>query len=191
MVRFRSACILTAALAAAPLLPLLAADDAAARWWAHVAFLADDALEGRDTGSEGHKKAAAYVADQFKAAGLAPAGTSGYLQPVKFTSRKIVEAKSTLALVRDGKVDAVALGTDAGFSMRIDPAPKVEAPLAFVGYGLSIPELKIDDLAGQDLTGKVAVFVSGSPAGVPDALSAHVQSTAVRWAAMKRAGAIG
>ena len=62
MVRFRSACILTAALAAVPLVPLLAANDAAARWWAHVAFLADGALEGRDTGSDGHKKAAAYVA---------------------------------------------------------------------------------------------------------------------------------
>jgi Zn-dependent M28 family amino/carboxypeptidase len=191
MVRFRTACILTAALAASPLLSLLAADDAAARWWAHVAFLADDALEGRDTGSEGHRKAAAYVAEQFKAAGLAPAGTSGYLQPVKFTSRKVVEAKSSLALVRDGKVDPVALGADAAFSMRIDPAPTVEARLVFVGYGLSIPELKIDDLAGQDLRGKVAVYLVGSPAGIPDALSAHAQSAAVRWAALKQAGAIG
>jgi len=161
------------------------------RWWAHVAFLASDDLQGRDTGSEGHKKAAAYVADRFKAAGLAPAGTSGYLQPVQFTSRKIVEAQSSLALVRDGKVEPVALGPDAAFSMRIDPAPQVEAPLAFVGYGLQIPELKIDDLSGQDLRGKVAVYIVGSPASVPDALSAHAQSAAVRWAALKRAGAIG
>ena len=73
--------------------------------------------------------------------------------------------------------------------MRIDPAPQVEAPLAFVGYGLSIPELKIDDLAGQDLRGKVVVYLVGSPAGVPDALSAHAQSAAVRWAALKQAGA--
>src|SRR5688572_23859135 len=110
MVRFRSTYILTAALVAAPPVALLAASDAAARWWAHVEFLASDALEGRDTGSEGHRKAAAYVAEQFKAAGLAPAGTSGYLQPVQFVSRKIVEAQSSLALVRDGKAEAVALG---------------------------------------------------------------------------------
>jgi Zn-dependent M28 family amino/carboxypeptidase len=167
------------------------ADDPAGRWWAHVSFLASDALEGRDTGSEGHKKAAAYVAEQFKAAGLAPAGTSGYLQPVQFTSRKIVEAQSSLALVRDGKAEPVALGADAAFSMRIDPAPTVDAPLAFVGYGLSIPELKIDDLAGQDLRGKVVVYLVGSPAGVPDALGAHAQSAAARWAALKQAGAIG
>src|SRR2546422_6419571 len=36
------------------------------RWWAHVQFLADDKLEGRDTGSEGHRKAAAYVAEIFQ-----------------------------------------------------------------------------------------------------------------------------
>ena len=54
-----------------------------------------------------------------------------------------------------------------------------------------IPELKIDDLAGQDLRGKVAVYIVGSPASVPDALSAHAQSAAVRWAALERAGAIG
>ena len=152
--------------------PPVAADaDAQQRWWAHVAFLASDDLQGRDTGSEGHKKAAAYVAEQFKAAGLAPAGTSGYLQPVQFTSRKIVEAQSSLALVRDGKVEPVALGPDAAFSMRIDPAPQVEAPLVFVGYGLSIPELKIDDLAGLDLRGKVAVYLARQPGGAcPDAL---------------------
>jgi Zn-dependent M28 family amino/carboxypeptidase len=167
------------------------AQDEGDRWWAHVTYLASDELEGRDTGSEGHRKAAAYVAAQFKAAGLTPAGTSGYLQPVRFTSRKIVEAESSLTLVRDGKAEPVALGADASYSMRIDPAPAVEAPLAFVGYGLQIPELQIDDLAGQDLKGKVAVYLVGSPAEVPDALSAHAQSAAVRWAALKRAGAIG
>jgi len=44
-------------------------------WWEHVKFLADDSLEGRDTGSEGIKKAQAYAVEQFKKAGLAPAGT--------------------------------------------------------------------------------------------------------------------
>src|SRR5712691_11582539 len=57
------------------------------RWWTHVQFLADDKLEGRDTGSEGHRKAAAYVAEIFQNAGLQPAGTSGYFQPIKFKVR--------------------------------------------------------------------------------------------------------
>ena len=36
------------------------------RWWAHIAYLSDDSLQGRESGSEGHRKAASYVADQFK-----------------------------------------------------------------------------------------------------------------------------
>jgi Zn-dependent M28 family amino/carboxypeptidase len=183
--------LLAAALTTGAAVAPRAAQDDGERWWAHVKFLASDALEGRDTGSEGHRKAAAYVADQFKAAGLTPAGTSGYLQPVRLTSRTIVEAESSLALVRGGKAEPVALGADASYSMRIAPAPAVEAPLVFVGYGLQIPDLQIDDLAGQDLKGKVAVYLPGSPAGVPDALSAHAQSAGVRWAALKQAGAIG
>jgi Zn-dependent M28 family amino/carboxypeptidase len=190
MLRLASSLVLIATVAAGAFVAR-AANEPDTRWWKHVEFLASDALEGRDTGSEGHRKAAAYVAEQFKAAGLAPAGTNGYLQPVQFRSRRIVEDQSSLSLVRDGTAEALQLGPDAAYSMRIDPAPQVEAQLAFVGYGLSIPELKIDDLAGQDLKGKVVVFLVGSPAGVPDALSAHAQSAAVRWAALKRAGAIG
>jgi len=46
-------------------------------WWSHVKYLADDSLEGRDTGSEGLRKAQAYAVEQFKKAGLEPAGTDG------------------------------------------------------------------------------------------------------------------
>src|SRR5512141_3496622 len=73
------------------------------RWLAHVRFLADDSLEGRDTGSPGHKKAAEYVAAAFKATGLEPGGTAGYFQPIAFESRQFVEGQSRLAIVRDGK----------------------------------------------------------------------------------------
>ena len=163
----------------------------AQRWWAHVQFLADDSLEGRNTGSEGHKKAAAYVADRFKQAGLEPAGTSGYLQPVAFVSRKIVEAESSLALVRNGVAEPVELGPEAAISMRTPTAPEVEAPLVFAGYGLTIPEAQHDDFAGLDVRGKIVVIITGSPAGVPGPLSSHYQSADVRAANLKRVGAIG
>ena len=160
-------------------------------WWDHVKVLADDKMEGRETGSEGLKHAETYVVDQLKAAGLQPAGTKGYYQPVKFVSRQIVEKDSSAALVRNGKEQPLTLGDDAIFSTRVDLAPHVEAPLVFVGYGLNIPEKNYTDLAGSDLKGKVAVLLTGSPADVPSALSAHYQSTAVRWKALKDAGVIG
>jgi hypothetical protein len=64
--------------------------------------------------------------------------------------------------------------------------------MVFVGYGLSIPEAKWDDLAGLDLRGKVAVYVNSfPPVDVPDNVRSHVGSAAERWAVLKKAGAIG
>jgi len=160
-------------------------------WWEHVKVLADDNMEGRETGSDGLRKAEAYIVDQLKQAGLQSAGTNGYYQPVKFQSRQIIEKDSSAALIRNGKVEPLTLGEDAFFSTRVDLAPQVEAPLVFVGYGLSIPEKNYDDLAGLDLKGKVAVVFSGSPADIPGPLASHYQSAAERWKAFLKAGAIG
>jgi hypothetical protein len=73
----------------------------------------------------------------------------------------------------------------------VDLAPKVEAPLVFVGYGLSIPESNFDDLAGIDLKGKVAVLITGSPAQIGSALASHHQTALERWKAFRQAGAVG
>src|SRR5262245_38384472 len=120
--------------------PIFAQDGAAnpaQAWWAHVQFLADDKMAGRDTGSPEHRNAADYVAAAFKRAGLKPAGTKGYLQPVNFVSRRVLENECSMALIRNGQSEAVALGDEAVFSMSIAHAPRVEAPLVFVGYGLT------------------------------------------------------
>ena len=135
-----------------------------------INVIADDSMMGRDTPSPGLEKTAQYVADEFKQAGVQPASSGGYLQPVTFRSRKIDEANSSLALVRRGKVMPVVLGDEATFSMRIDPAAAVEAPLVFACHGLAIPEVAHDDFAGLDVKGKVVVYLSGSPRSVPGAL---------------------
>ena len=75
-------------------------DAATRRWWSHVRVLAADDMEGRDTGSDGHRKAAAYVAARFEAAGLAPAGDRGYYQPVPMHAVRLVPEQSTVELVR-------------------------------------------------------------------------------------------
>jgi hypothetical protein len=133
------------------------------RWWSHVAVLADDNLEGRNSGSAGHRKAAEYVAAQFARAGLKPGGTSGYLQPVHLISRELDEDHSSLTLVKSTGPEPLVLGRDAIISLRIDPAPAVEAELVFVGHGLSIPEANYDDFAGLDVSGKLVVFLAGAP----------------------------
>jgi hypothetical protein len=180
-----------AAIIAATLTGPIALRADAKRWWSHVEALANDGMEGRNTGSPGHKRAAGYVAAQFERAGLAPAGTQGYIQPVAFKTRTIDESRSSLTLITDRQDEALTLGEDANISLRSDAAPSLEAPLVFVGYGLRVPELKFDDLAGQTLTGAVAVYLAGSPSDMPGPLRAHYQSAGQRWAGLKPAGAVG
>jgi hypothetical protein len=166
-----------------------ASPNPAAEWWKHIQYLASDQMAGRETGSAEHRQAAQYIADAFKRAGLKPAGIGGYFQPVTLVSRKVIEPQSSLAIVRNGKAEQVVLGEEATLGMSIEPAARTEAQLAFVGYGLAVPEMNYDDLAGLDLKGKVVVLLSGGPSDIPGPLRAHYSNE--RWIAMKRAGVIG
>jgi hypothetical protein len=178
---------LAVALAAA----LLASAPDGRRWWSHVQFLADDRLEGRDTGSAGHRKAAAYVAGEFERAGLKPAGTEGYIQPVHFHARRLNETQSSLTLIRNGESEELVLGEDAIIGTRIDPAPLVNAEVVFAGYALTVPEMQYDDLAGLDLRGKIVLYIGGGPSNIPGPLRSHYQFTAERGRFLERAGVIG
>ena len=124
-------------------------------------------------------------------AGAEPAGVNGFYQPVKFVSRQIVEKDCSLTLIRDGKREALTLGEDAFINTRVMPAPEVEAPLVFVGYGLKVPEKNYDDFAGLDLRGKIIVILAGSPSEIPGALASHYQTAAERWKTLRAVGAIG
>ena len=161
-------------------------------WWAHVKVLADDNMEGRETGSEGLRKAEAYAADQLGKAGLLPAGTKGFYQPVKFVQRLIDEKNSSAALIRDGEAEPLILGEDAYFGTRVEGSDgEIAAPLIFVGNGLKVPEKNYDDLAGLDLRGKIVVYLAGSPSAIPGALAAHFGSLAERWKTLRAAGVLG
>jgi hypothetical protein len=161
-------------------------------WWAHIQFLADDKLEGRNVGTPGFAAAVKYVEDDFQKIGLKPAGVGGYEQPVPMQSVTLVPEESSLAIERDGQETPLAMGADATLSARADLAPTLDAPMVFVGRGFSIPEYKYDDLDGIDLHGKIAVYWNGGQiAGVPGPLMSHMSSGAERWNTLKKAGAIG
>jgi len=160
-------------------------------WWNNIKFLADDKLEGRDTGSQGERAAQAYAVEQLKSASAEPAGIDGFYQPVKFVSRQIIEKDCSIALIRDGKREPLTLGEDAIIGTRVMPAPQVDAPLVFVGYGLKVPEKNYDDFAGLDLRGKIIVILAGSSSEIPGALASHYQTAAERWKVLRAAGAIG
>jgi Zn-dependent M28 family amino/carboxypeptidase len=177
-------------LAAATALPAAAADLDGARWWSHVETLASPQFEGRMTGTAGYDRAAAYAAQQFRSFGLQPAGTEGFLQPMKFTVQRVIVERSSAALVVGGQEQPLRIGPDLLLGARTPQPAAIEAPLVFVGYGLHLPEVGYDDFAGQDLKGKIAVYVNGGPADISAALKAHSRGSQT-WRAAQAAGAVG
>ncbi len=160
-------------------------------WWAHVRILADDSMQGRDTGSPGYERAADYVTQQYQAAGLEPAGGDGFRQRVEFRVSRLDESASSLDLIRDGQTVPVKLRDDAQFLVTSQSVPDLEADAVFVGYGLDIPELGFNDYAGVDVRGKLVVAFRGGPSDIPGPIKAHFQSPTERYRALRRAGAVG
>jgi Zn-dependent M28 family amino/carboxypeptidase len=158
-------------------------------------------MRGRLTGSEDYLRAAAYVVGKFKSYGLEPAGLKGadgkpsFYQPVKFDVTRVIAAKSSMALVADGKKTPLVLGEDAILGARGAQPKEITAPLVFIGYGLHLPEAKYDDFDSADvpmasIKGKIVVYINGGPAELPGPLKSYAR-TAPLARALREAGAVG
>jgi hypothetical protein len=159
---------------------------------AHIRFLADDLMLGRETGSREYEIAARYVAAQFALIGVLPAGEEGYLQAVPLR-RSMLELSSPrftlfgpngeteLRFREDFLTDAAIVRE------RVD----VRAPLVFVGYGIVAPELDHDDYRNLDVNGKIVVALSGKPSSFPSELGAHVASSREKERYAAERGAVG
>ena len=134
---------------------------------AHVAFLADDLLEGRGPGLRGSDLAAKYIATQYALAGLLPAGDNGtYLQQIDFVGVKAVPAATSYEFVplKGGAGLKLKYSDDYTVSDQShQPVEMIDAPLVFVGYGVTAPEFQWDDYAGVDVKGKVIICIVGDP----------------------------
>ncbi|GIV37999.1 MAG: aminopeptidase [Cyclobacteriaceae bacterium] len=106
---------------------------------AHIKILSNDSLQGRGTGTEGERMAAAYLADEFKKLKLRPLGNnSTYFQEFTFkggahgegqpgTARNIVaflDNKAPLTVIIGAHYDHLGLGTQGG-SLDANPADKI------------------------------------------------------------------
>jgi len=173
----------------------LLAQSAGDAWWAHVQALASPEMQGRLTGSEGYLRAAKYVVAQFDSAGLQPAGSSGYYQPVQFESTRVLAQQSSMVLVDGGSKEPLVLGRDATLASRGRQPKTVEAPLVFIGYGLHLPEARYDDfdspeLPRTSLKGKIVVLINGGPADLPGPLKSFARTTPLQKA-LADSGAAG
>lgn len=164
-------------------------DQAAMR--AHVAFLADDALKGRQTGTADYDVAAAYVIAQMQAAGLSPAGDNGtWKQMVPLVAARPLTATATLA--RGEKSQSLVLGTDfVGRASLTQDARQVSGEVVFAGYGVVDPTRGHDDYRGLDVRGRIVAVLYGSPAGLNSEVAAHYGNRDVKAALAASRGAKG
>ncbi len=127
--------------------------------------LASDEFEGRAPGTAGETKTVAYLVEQFKAAGLEPAGPAGSYTQVVPLVRTQVPADADMSVTVAGKrMQLKQQEQMAALTLRpVDRVLIERAPLVFVGYGVSAPERGWDDFKGVDLRGKVAVFLVNDP----------------------------
>jgi hypothetical protein len=128
-----------------------------------IFYLASPELEGRGIETKGIEKAADYVANHFKEAGLKPAMPDGsYFQPFTVTMSSQLGKPTSFTVIKPN-------GTRALYAMpRWSPmgfsgTSKAAGGLVFAGYGISAPELKYDDYAGLDAKGKFVVILRRTP----------------------------
>lgn len=170
--------ILTAALLATAALAQGPLREAEVR--AHLAFLADEALEGRGTGQRGGELAVRYLEAQLQALGFQPLGGS-YRQRVPLAGLRLDAAASALAFEGPGGTLAPALGPDlvAGAAAPEADLP-VDAPLVFVGHGAEGGGRQ--DFQGVDVRGRVLVMLVGDRHdGTPLPLCCEAENYQGRW----------
>jgi hypothetical protein len=136
---------------------------------AHLSFLADDLLEGRGTGQRGGDLAVRYLETQAALMGLKPLADGSYRQPVRFEGAKLLPG-SSVAFYAGGNTrftpipgQGIVYGNGNGKA-----SVNFEAPLVFVGYGVTAEEENWDDYKGLDVKGKVLIMMVNDPQPTAD-----------------------
>jgi hypothetical protein len=158
---------------------------------AEMRFLADDSLEGRGIETHGYAVAAKFMASEFEALGLEPAGKSGYFQDVPLRSMRTDEANTSLTWMRAGTPETLIFRQDyiaGGDPVRAETS--VEAPVVFVGYGVTAKDRGYDDYEGIDTKGKIVAMLFGAPK-FESSLKAHNSSSVIKRKNAAAHGAVG
>jgi hypothetical protein len=126
----------------------------------YLTFLADDAMEGRNTPSRGLNVAANFLAENLSRWGFTPAGDNGtYFQRIALTQKRLDPARTTLT------VDGITFKYGDDLLAAAVPGT-VEGGLVYVGHGYIVKAKNVDAYKGLDVSGKILVALSGYPNGV-------------------------
>ena len=136
----------------------------------HIQTLSSDAFEGRAPATRGEKMTIDYLVRELRAAGVQPGGDlvngkRGWTQAVPLLKSDINGAPS-LALNLGGTALPLTQGSEIAVRAPTNGSTSVtlaNAPLVFVGYGVTAPERGWDDYKGVDVRGKIAVMLINDP----------------------------
>src|SRR5262245_14349469 len=158
---------------------------------AHMAFLADDELRGRATGSAGFAAAARYVSEQFRSVGLQPVA-GRYEQEITIQHSRVIENETSLTIVRDGTREALRYGDDfVSYGETLTPNVDVDAALVFVGDGITIAHRNIDAYRHLNVRGKICVAMAGGPSSLPESEASFFEEAEKKATNAANHGAVG
>lgn len=129
---------------------------------AHIIYLASDVMKGRFTGSPEERIAGDYIKSQFESAGLKPLFNGKWFQEFPFIEKVEMTKNNQLAVTIKNQTKKLKPGknfTAISFSGNV----KVNAPVVFAGYGITIPTGKYDDYSGLDVKGKIVLVMRSHP----------------------------
>ncbi len=160
---------------------------------ATMTFLSDDLLEGRDIGSRGFNIGSKYMETQFMSLGLKPGvGGTNFVQKVPLVKASVNEKGSSFTISGPEGEQPLIWGKDFLLNAYFpNSASNVKAPLVFVGYGISAPELKYDDYAGIDVRGKIVVYMNDAPTSWPSNERAYLTTADAKYSEALKRGAVG
>ncbi len=159
--------------------PLPTTDDL--RQWTRT--LSTDEMEGRRPGTPGAAKAVAYIRAEMERIGLQPVDGEHWTQAVAMRSVATDPSRSRLAIAPPrGRARDLVLGTElVATTYRAAGTHRVDAPLVFVGYGVTAPEYQWDDYEGLDVSDKIVVVLVGDPPVGDDRFGGETLTYYGRW----------
>jgi Zn-dependent M28 family amino/carboxypeptidase len=166
---------------------------------AHIRFLSDGLLQGRAPGTPGYDIAARYVATELEGMGLQPGIAGKWFQLVPLEKAVTDEAASSFTLSVNGQDQKLSGAKDyilsTWFASPAGKDPKAEselnAPIAFVGFGVTAPDQKYDDYAGVDVHGKMIAVIYGAPSTFPSTERAYYSDGVIKAKNAVAHGAVG
>lgn len=161
-----------------------------------LALLADDLFEGRGPGTRGDALSRAYLASEFRAAGLKPGFSGGFQQPVPILGMTATVALPLAARGPKGEATFSAPDDYTAFANRTDATLAWrDAEVVFAGYGITAPEQNWDDFKGVDVRGKVLLVMNDDPSSDPSLFAGKTRLYYGRWSykfeEAARRGALG